>query len=96
MILHGNRLYVSYDVDTVNKTNEEEELKWQAYVSIYEISQLPQGEAWCPWPILAEGIAIAGMIAVTYFLLKKRGRSSEKREDHSEPKTRTFYHKATW
>ena len=44
--LHGNRLYVSYDVDSVNKTAEAldptadpfgEEHKWQAYVSIYEI-----------------------------------------------------------
>jgi hypothetical protein len=38
VILHGNRLYVSYDVDTVNKTTEEEEKKWQAHVSIYEIT----------------------------------------------------------
>jgi hypothetical protein len=37
VILHGNRLYVSYDVDAVNSTTQEEEAKWQAYVSIYEI-----------------------------------------------------------
>lgn len=80
VILHGNRLYVSYDVDTVNKTNEEEELKWQAYVSIYEISQLTQGEAWWPWPILAAGIVIVAVIAVTYILLKKRGRRTNQED----------------
>jgi hypothetical protein len=38
VILHGNRLYVSYDVDTVDPTTQQEELKWAAYVSIYEIT----------------------------------------------------------
>lgn len=38
VVLHGNRLYVSYDVDTVNATTQEEEKKWQAYVSIYELA----------------------------------------------------------
>jgi hypothetical protein len=45
VMLHGNRLYVSYDVDSVNKTAEAsdpsvdpEEHKWQAYVSVYEIA----------------------------------------------------------
>lgn len=40
VILHENRLYVSYDVDTVNPATQEEELKWQAYVSIYKFGDL--------------------------------------------------------
>ncbi len=69
--LHGNLLYVSYDVDTVNMTTEAEELKWQAYVSIYEISQVTQGET-LSWPVLAAGIVVVSVVAVAYFVLKKR------------------------
>lgn len=74
VILHENRLYVSYDVDTVNKTTEEEQLAWQAYVSIYTISQPTQGETWW-WPcaILGAGIAVIAGVAVTYIFLKGRG-----------------------
>jgi hypothetical protein len=39
LILHGDRLYVSYDVDTANHVTHEEDLKWQAYVSVYEFAQ---------------------------------------------------------
>jgi len=41
VILHGNRLYVSYDMDTVDPVTHEEQKKWQAYVSIYELTQGP-------------------------------------------------------
>nr|MDO8114194.1 hypothetical protein [Candidatus Sigynarchaeota archaeon] len=68
--LHGNLLYVSYDVDTVNVTTKEEEKKWEAYVTILEINTAPQGIPW-PWVILAAGIVI-GVVAVTYVLLKRR------------------------
>lgn len=37
VILHGNRLYVSYDVDTADPVTREEHLQWQAYVSVYEL-----------------------------------------------------------
>jgi hypothetical protein len=36
VILHDNRWYVSYDLDTIDPTTREEQRKWQAYVSIYE------------------------------------------------------------
>ncbi len=39
VILHGNRLYVSYDVDLANHVTHEEYLQWQAYVSVYEFVQ---------------------------------------------------------
>ncbi len=39
VIFFNNRLYVSYDVDTVDPVTLEEDLKWQAYVSIYEVAQ---------------------------------------------------------
>jgi hypothetical protein len=39
VILHNNRLYVSYDVDTIDPTTRQEQLRWQAYVSIYELSE---------------------------------------------------------
>lgn len=69
--LHGNLLYVSYDVDTVNMTTEEEDKMWQAYVSVYEISHVTQGEI-LSWPILAAGIVVVAVVAATYFVLKKR------------------------
>jgi hypothetical protein len=37
VILHQNRLYVSYDVDTIDSATHEEQLRWQANVSIYEL-----------------------------------------------------------
>jgi hypothetical protein len=39
VILHDNRLYVSYDVDTVVPGTEEERLEWQGFVSIYDLLQ---------------------------------------------------------
>jgi hypothetical protein len=69
--LHGNLLYVSYDVDTVNVTTQEEEKKWQAYVSIFEISQVPQGIPWSSL-ILPAGIMVVAVVAATGILLKRR------------------------
>jgi hypothetical protein len=37
VIRHGNRLYVSFDVDAINPATLDEELAWQAVVNIYEI-----------------------------------------------------------
>jgi hypothetical protein len=37
VILHGNHLYVSYDVDTTDPATHEEYLQWQANVSIFEL-----------------------------------------------------------
>jgi hypothetical protein len=42
VVLHDNRLYVSYDVDTVVPGTEEERAEWQAYVSIYDLMQTKQ------------------------------------------------------
>jgi len=39
IMLYGNNVYVSYDVDTVDPVTLEEDLDWQAYVSIYEIER---------------------------------------------------------
>jgi hypothetical protein len=36
VILHGNRLYVSYDVDTLDPATGADHKLWQAYVSVYE------------------------------------------------------------
>jgi len=41
VILHDNRLYVSYDVDTIDPVTQEEQKQWQAYVSVYELTQKP-------------------------------------------------------
>jgi hypothetical protein len=71
VILHGNLMYVSYDVDTVNITTEEEQLKWQAYVSIYEISELIQ-DVDLTLPLLTAGLISVAVIAVTYAIKKKR------------------------
>ncbi len=38
VILHGSRLYVSYDVDKADHTAHTEALQWQAYVSVYELN----------------------------------------------------------
>lgn len=76
--LHGNLLYVSYDVDTVNQTTQEEEKLWQAYVTIFEISQVTQGVPWSSL-ILAAGIVVAAVVAVTYIFLKRRERRSTSR-----------------
>lgn len=40
VIIHENRLYVSYDVDTLDPSTLQEELKWQAYVTIYQIHDI--------------------------------------------------------
>ncbi len=37
VILHNNFLYVSYDIDTIDPKTNQEQLKWQAYVSIYKL-----------------------------------------------------------
>jgi hypothetical protein len=71
VILHGNLMYVSYDVDTVNITTEEEQLKWQAYVSIYEISELIQSNDYA-WPLLTIGVVAVAVVAITYRVKKKR------------------------
>jgi hypothetical protein len=41
VILHGNRLYVSYDLDTMDPVTHSEMLKGQAIVSVYELTQSP-------------------------------------------------------
>jgi hypothetical protein len=71
VILHGDSLYVSYDVDTVNITTEEEELKWQAHVSIYKILELTQ-DVDLTLPLLTAGFISVAVIAVTYAIKKKR------------------------
>jgi hypothetical protein len=73
VIRHGNLLYVSYDVDTVNMTTREEEKKWQAYVTIFEILQVPPS---VPWPLIAltAGIVVAVVVAATYIFLRRRKR----------------------
>jgi hypothetical protein len=37
VILHGNRLYVSYDVDSLDHATGVDQKMWQAYVSVYEL-----------------------------------------------------------
>jgi hypothetical protein len=39
VILHGNRLYVSYDLDIVDPATHVEKMQWQANVSVYELTQ---------------------------------------------------------
>jgi len=41
VILHGNRLYVSYDLDTMDPVTRSEDLKGQAIVSVYELAAMP-------------------------------------------------------
>ncbi len=41
VILHGHRLYVSYDLDTRDPVTHQEQLKGQAIVGIYELTQKP-------------------------------------------------------
>jgi hypothetical protein len=45
VILLNNRLYVSYDMDTIDPTTQQEQLKWQSYVSTYELAGQPAGQA---------------------------------------------------
>ena len=71
VILHGDLLYVSYDVDTVNETTEEEEMKWQAYVSVYRILEEPQGVD-LTIPLLTLGIISVAALAVICTIKKKR------------------------
>ena len=40
VILHANKLYVSYDCDTIDPGTLEEERMWQAWVSIYELQRV--------------------------------------------------------
>jgi hypothetical protein len=44
VVLQNNRLYVSYDVDTIDPVTQQEQLKWQAYVSVYELTP-PSGKS---------------------------------------------------
>jgi hypothetical protein len=37
LLLHGDRLYVSYDCDTIDPDTHQEQLKGQAYVAMFEI-----------------------------------------------------------
>ena len=39
VMIHGNRLYVSYDLDTRDPVTHEESLKGRAIVSVYELTQ---------------------------------------------------------
>ncbi len=39
IMLQGNRLYVSYDCDTIDPDTHQEMLQWQAYVSVYEVER---------------------------------------------------------
>ena len=71
VILHGDLLCVSYDVDTVNETTEEEEMKWQAYVSVYKILEEPQGVD-LTVPLLTVGIISVAALAVICTIKKKR------------------------
>ncbi len=71
VILHGNLLYVSYDVDTVNITTEEEELKWQAYLSIYKISESMESSD-LTWTLLTVGAIAVALVAITCAVKKKR------------------------
>jgi len=41
VILHGNRLYVSYDLDTMDPVTRVENLQGQAIVSVYELAPQP-------------------------------------------------------
>jgi hypothetical protein len=46
LLLYDNRLYVSYDCDTIDPVTQEEQLKWQAYVSVYDLAgAAPRAEA---------------------------------------------------
>jgi uncharacterized protein YxjI len=71
VIRHGNLLYVSYDVDAVNITTEEEVKEWQAYVSIYEISELTQNDDYT-WSLLTTGVIAIAVVAIVYVVKKKR------------------------
>jgi hypothetical protein len=41
VLLHGNYVYVSYDLDTIDPTTKEEQGQWQAVVSMYELVESP-------------------------------------------------------
>ncbi len=41
VLLHGNRLYVSYDLDTMDPVTRSENMHGQAIISIYELTQTP-------------------------------------------------------
>jgi len=42
LLLHGNRLYVSYDCDTIDPVTHQENVKGQAYVVMYEVAAAPR------------------------------------------------------
>lgn len=42
LILHGNLLYLSYDLDTIDPVTHEEQLQWQAFISCYELLRSPR------------------------------------------------------
>lgn len=37
VIIHNDRLYISFDIDTIDPRTDQEQLKWQSYVNIYEL-----------------------------------------------------------
>jgi hypothetical protein len=65
LLLHGNRLYVSYDCDTIDPISHEEERKGQVYVAIFEVAPprvprvrkhfFPRGTS-CPGPLSSLGV----------------------------------------
>ena len=67
---HGDMLYVSYDVDTVNAITKEEEMKWQAYISVYKILEGPQ-EIDLTMPLFTVGIITLAAIVVICIIKKK-------------------------
>lgn len=71
VIRHGDMLYLSYDVDTMNATTEQEEMKWQSYISVYKILELPQ-EGDLTIPLLTVSIISVAAIVVIYTIKKKR------------------------
>ena len=41
VLLHGNRLYVSYDLDTMDPVKRTESKNGQAVISVFELNQTP-------------------------------------------------------
>ncbi len=39
LLMHDDRLYVSYDCDTIDSVTQEENLQWQAFVSVYALGE---------------------------------------------------------
>jgi hypothetical protein len=65
LLLHGDRLYVSYDCDTIDPDTHQEQLKGKGYVAMYEVAALKphtvrrhlrrQGAS-CPGPLSPLGV----------------------------------------